>query len=168
MENTILNIAGLVVERVGVVFMISAFVLAFTIFNFKNLRKCYFDIRNKKLFFMLNFLSNIIFACVNFVVLIFAKNEVYTWLFSITKGLKFLDIDVIYSILLFHFVQLICIIVSPIGMGWIFDKNDEPDAFGSTYSKDVILPPTVISPLSRLSLLRFNPSPLTSKIPFDV
>lgn len=122
---TILNIAGLVVQRTGVVLMISAFALAFTIFNFKNLRKCYFDIRNKKLFFMLNFLSNIIFACVNFAVLIFAKNEVYTWLFSITKGLKFLDVDVIYSILLFHFVQLICIIVSPIGMGWIFDKNDE-------------------------------------------
>lgn len=124
---TILNVAGLVVKRSSVVFMISAFVMVFTIFNFTNLRKCYFDICNKKLFFILNFLSHAIFAGVNFAVLVFAKNEVYTWLFSITKGLKFLDVDVIYSVLLFHFIQLICIIVSTIGMGWIFDEDDEDD-----------------------------------------
>ena len=75
----------------------------------------------------MNFLSHAIFAGVNFAVLVFAKNEVYTWLFSITKGLKFLGVDVIYSVLLFHFIQLICIIVSTIGMGWIFDEDDEDD-----------------------------------------
>lgn len=124
---TILNITALVVKRNSVVFMIMAFVVVFTIFNFTNLKKCYFDIRNKKLFFMLNFLSHAIFAAVNFAVLLFAKKEVYTWLFAITKGLKFLDVNLIYSVLLFHFIQLICIIVSPIGMGWIFDENDNDE-----------------------------------------
>ncbi len=121
---TILNITALVVKRNSVVFMIMAFVAVFTFFNFTNLRKCYFDLRNKKLFYTLNFLSQAIFTGVNFVFLVFEKNEIYTWLFAITKGLKFLGVDVIYSVLLFHFIQLMCIIVSPIGMGWIFDKND--------------------------------------------
>ncbi len=124
---TILNVTGLMVKRNIVVFMILAFEVAFTILNFKNLRKCYFDIRNKKLFFMLNFLSHAIFAGVNFIFLLFAKNEVYTWLFSITKGLKYIDVELIYSVLLFHFIQLICIIVSTIGMEWIFDENDEDE-----------------------------------------
>ena len=122
---TFLNISGLVIKRNSVVLMISAFVIVFTVFNFINLRNCYFDLRNKKLFFILNFLSNVIFAGVNFAVLVFAKNEVYTWLFSITKGLKFLGVDVIYSVILFHFIQLLCIIVSTIGMEWIFDESDE-------------------------------------------
>lgn len=121
---TIFNITGLVVKRNNVFFMILAFVLVFTIFNFKNLRNCYFDLRNKKLFFVLNFLSHAIFAGVNFAVLVFAKNEVYTWLFSITKVLKFRGMDVIYSVLIFHSIQLMCIIASTIGMEWIFNEND--------------------------------------------
>ena len=123
---TILNITGLVVKRHNVVFMISVFVVAFSIFNFTNLRKCYFDLRNKKLFFVLNLLSQAIFTAVNFTVLVIAESEVYTWLFSITKGLKFLNVDLIYSVLIFHFIQLICIIVSPIGMEWIFFVRNEP------------------------------------------
>lgn len=122
---TFLNISGLVVKRNSVVLMISAFVIVFTVFNFINLRNCYFDMCDKKLFFILNFLSHAIFAGVNFAFLAFAKNEVYTWLFSITKGLKFLDVDVVYSVIIFHFIQLMCIIVSTIGMEWIFDENDE-------------------------------------------
>ena len=121
---TILNMTGLVVKRSNVVFMIAAFVVIYTIFNFTNLRKCYFDLCNKKRFYLLNFLSHAIFACINFAVLMSSENAVYTWLFSITKGLKFLDIDIIYSVLLFHFIQLICIVVSPIGMGWVFYRDD--------------------------------------------
>lgn len=124
---TILNIKGLVLKRNSVVLMISALVIAFSIFNFTNLRKCYFDIRNKKLFFMLNFLSHAIFAGINFLVLMFANGVVYTWLFSITKGLKFLNVNLIYSVLLFHLLQLICIVAAPIGMGWIFIENDEAE-----------------------------------------
>jgi hypothetical protein len=74
---------------------------------------------------MLNFLSHTIFAGINFLVLMFANNVVYTWLFSITKGLKFLNVDLIYSVLLFHFIQLLCIVVAPIGMGWIFIEKEE-------------------------------------------
>ena len=124
---TILNIMELVVKRSSVVFMILAFAAAFTILNFTNLRKCYFDLRNKKLFFVLNFLSHFIFAAINFAVLVLANKEVYTWLFSITKGLKLLDVELIYSVLIFHFVQLICIVASTIGMKWIFDENDEDE-----------------------------------------
>ena len=125
MVITFLNISGLVVRRNSVVLMISAFVIVFTVFNFINLRKCYFDMCDKKLFFILNFLSHAIFAGINFAFLAFAKNEIYAWLFSITKGLKFLDVGIIYSVLLFHFIQLICIVASTIGMEWIFYEKDE-------------------------------------------
>lgn len=124
---TFLNITGRVVNRISIFLMISVFVLVFTINNFRNLRECYCDIRDKKSFFILNFLSHAIFAGINFVVLFFANSEVYTWLFSITKGLRFLYVDVIYSVLLFHFIQLLCIIVSTIGMEWVFDENDEDE-----------------------------------------
>lgn len=120
---TFLNISGLVIKRNSVIFMLLVFMTIFTIFNFRNLRKCYFDMRNKKLFYKLNFLSNAIFAGINFAFLVFAKNEVYAWLFSITKVLRFLDMNVVYSVLLFHFIQLICIFASTIGMGWIFNEK---------------------------------------------
>ena len=124
---TILNVTGMVAKRTNIFLMISAFVMVFTFFNFRNLRNCYCDMRNKKLFFILNFLSNAIFAAVNFAVLMLANSEVYTWLFSITKGLRFIYVDIIYSVLIFHFIQLLCIVVSTIGMGWVFDVNDEED-----------------------------------------
>lgn len=124
---TFLNITGRVVDRVNIFLMISAFVMVFTIYNFRNLRNCYCDMRDKKLFFILNFLSYAIYAGINLAVLVFTKSEVYTWLFSITKGLRFLYVDVIYSVLVFHFIQLLCIFVSTIGMEWVFDEIDEDE-----------------------------------------
>lgn len=122
---TFFNMSGLVVKRYRVVAMILAFVALFTFFNFRNLRKCYFDLCDKKLFFGLNFLSHAIFAAVNGALFVFASDEVYTWLFSITKCLAFAKVDIIYSILIFHVIELICIITAPIGMGWIFIHENE-------------------------------------------
>ena len=105
--------------------MILVFVVFFTIYNFRNLRRCYFDIRNKKLFFALNFLSHGIFATINLVFFALASNEVYAWLFSITKALTFIDISIIYSIMFFHFIGLFCIVASTIGMQSIFDEMEK-------------------------------------------
>ena len=124
---TLFNVSGVVYKRYNVIIMILAFVLIFTIYNFIKLRRCYFDMRNKKLFYMLNFISHGIFAAVNIILFAFVPNKVYAWFFAITKALTFLNIDTIYSILFFHFVGLLCIVASPIGMKWIFDKGDEED-----------------------------------------
>ena len=124
---TLLNITGIVAKRTSLLVMISVFVLVFTVLNLRNLRNCYYDICNKKLFFILNFSAYAIFAAINFAVLAFAKSEVYAWVFSITKGLRFLYVDIIYSVLLFHFIQLMCIIGATIGMEWIFDEKEEDE-----------------------------------------
>ena len=121
---TMLNVSGMVVKRINVVIMILVCMSIFTIYNFFNLRKCYFDLCNKKLYFTLNFLSYAIFAMVNMLFYVFAPNEAYTWLFSITKALTFVGINTIYSVLLFHFVELICIFASMIGMEWIFYEEE--------------------------------------------
>ena len=122
---TLLNMSALVVKRYHVVVMILAFVALFAFFNFRNLRKCYFDLRDRKLFFGLNFLSHAIFAAVNVTFFVFASDEIYTWLFAITKCLAFAKVNIIYSILFFHIIGLICIITAPIGMGWIFIQENE-------------------------------------------
>lgn len=124
---TLLNMSGLVVRRYHVVVMILAFVALFTFFNFRNLRKCYFDLCDKKLFYGLNFLSHAIFAVVNIATFVFASDEVYTWLFSITKCLAFAKVNILYSILFFHVMELICIVTAPIGMGWIFRVEDNEE-----------------------------------------
>lgn len=124
---TLFNISGLVVKRDSVIVMIAACTAIFAICNVRNLRRCYFDMRNKKLFYGLNFLSHIIFAAVNFAMFEFTSNETYAWFFSITKSLTFFNIDTIYSILFFHFIGLLCIVISPIGMKWIFIKEDDED-----------------------------------------
>lgn len=122
---TLINMSGLVIKRYHVVIMILAFVALFTFFNFRNLRKCYFDLHDKKLFFGLNFLSHAIFAIVNAAMFVFASDEVYTWLFAITKCLAFAKVNIVYSILIFHVIEIICIITAPIGMGWIFIQENE-------------------------------------------
>ena len=121
---TLLNASGLVLKRVNVVIMVSVCVCIFTVYNFFNLRNCYHDLCNKKLYYELNLLSYAIFAVANMLLYAFASNEVYTWLFSITKALTFIDINTIYSILCFHFIELICIFASTIGMEWIFYERE--------------------------------------------
>ena len=123
----ILNVSELVLKRNHIFIMIMFFAAVFTFINFTNLRNCYFDLRNKKLFYTLNFLSQAIFLGINLFFLIFEKNKIYTWLFAVTKALKFIDINIVYSVLIFHLIQMVCIVVSPIGMGWIFEEIAEDE-----------------------------------------
>ena len=122
---TFLNVSEIIVKRYGVVIMIAAFVMVFTVYNYKNLRKCYVDVRNEKLYYCLNFLSHIIFAAGNILIFFLASNEIYTWIFSITKVIAFLGTKTITSILIFHLIGLISIVIAPIGMEWVFEERGE-------------------------------------------
>ena len=124
---TFLNVSEIIVKRFNVVILITAFVAIFTVYNFNNLRKCYVDIRNKKLYYCLNFLSLVIFAAGNILVFLLASNEIYTWMFSITKGITFIGAKTITSILMFHIIGFVCIVTAPIGMGWLFEGRVERD-----------------------------------------
>ena len=122
---TTLNVSEIIVKRYAVVIMITAFVVIFTVYNFRNLRKCYIDMRNEKLYYCLNFLSHVIFATGNILVFLLASNEFYTWVFSITKGIAFLGAKTIISILLFHFIGLASVVIAPIGMEWVFEIREK-------------------------------------------
>lgn len=120
---TLLNITGILVKRSQVVIVMLVCIGVFTYYNFSNLRQCYFDLRNKRIYFVFNLLAHAIFAAVNMLLYAFAPSEAYAWLFSVTKVLIFIDIDPIYSVLAFHLIEIICIFAATIGMNWIFKKK---------------------------------------------
>ena len=43
------------------------------------------------------------------------------------KGLRIIGIDTIYSLLIFHCVQLLCIPASTIGLGWMLAAREEEE-----------------------------------------
>ena len=120
----ILNVAGIIVQRYHLVLAILICVILFTGFNVSNLRKCFCDMHHRKLYYLLNLLSHIIFALINVFCYMIMSDKVYAWTFSITKLITYLDVDTWYSILIFHAIGLITVFAATIGMNWIFMQND--------------------------------------------
>ncbi len=128
---TVLNIEKILSLRgaltFGAVFGIALFLVA----NVKMQRDCYFDLRDKKLYYFTNISAYIAFALFGFAVYFIGGGTIYTWLFSVTKFAKFFSrgISVPVSAAMFHCIGLAAVLVSPLGMdktfaedGWVADE----------------------------------------------
>lgn len=93
------------------------------------LRQCFFDLSNKYDYYLFNYAAYAIFMVFNIVLFFFGGSFIFTWLFGITKFLRFINhgIDTFFGILVFHLVMLIAITLAPIGMGWVFLLRKDTD-----------------------------------------
>ena len=102
--------------------------VVFIICNVLMLRRCFFEIKNRKIYYIFNYSAYAIFILLTvvafFVSKFVLKTEVpYAWMFSVLKLAKFLGLtsSTLVATAMMHFVMLIVIALAPIGMGWVLE-----------------------------------------------
>ena len=93
------------------------------------LRRCYFDLRNKQVYYISNFIAYALFGLCTVIVYLCCSSAVYGWTFAITKFLRYtnLNISTVISTAIFHFFGGLMVLLSPVGMGWIFMLEDDDE-----------------------------------------
>ncbi len=125
---TILYLIGVLGTRAGVCLALIAGTVVFFFLNVKMLRYYFYDLKkNTRLYYILNITAYLIFAFISFIIYVLGPSELYTWLFAITKLIKFTANGVAthYSALFFHSIGLALIFLIPLGNRWahIDDSN---------------------------------------------
>ena len=94
--------------------------LAFLVINIGMFRNCYLDMEGDKTYYLSNYLAYFIFMLAGFLTYEIS-NEAYTWLFAITKFVRFsyLSASKSVSAVIFHAIMLLTVLTSPIGLGWV-------------------------------------------------
>ena len=124
---TILNLGKVLAGQNSLLFGMFVGIAVFITVNFRMLRHCYFDLKNNFLYYTTNIAAYLLFALLSAFVYLVFSSEIYTWLFALTKFLKYTNIalSVPYSAAVFHLIGFLLIFLAPIGMGWIFLYDDE-------------------------------------------
>ena len=124
----VLNIAGFFATRTSVFVLALLGAVCWFSLNVCMLRRCYFELRNEKDYYISNFIAYAIFGICTVIVYLCFKSSVYGWFFAITKLFKYTNfgITTAQSTALFHLLGGIMVWMSPIGMKWIF-KNEEDE-----------------------------------------
>ena len=121
-----LNKGKVLADRNMLFLGILAGIAVFVTVNFKMLRHCYFDLRNVFLYYTANIAAYFLYALLSAFVYLFFSSEIYAWFFAVTKFLKYtnLALSVPYSAAIFHLIGFLIIFLAPIGMGWIFEEEE--------------------------------------------
>lgn len=123
---TVLNTEEILDGNIRFLPIVYIFAALFMIVNFIMMRNCYCDLRDNRLFWILNFSAYLIFLILSFSVFL-CSSKTYTWLFAITKFLRYTDtnITVVQSAAVFHLVGIAAVFLAPIGLGWVLECDDE-------------------------------------------
>lgn len=124
---TTLNVAKLLTTQIELFIALFLGVCTFVLINIFQMRHCYFDLKNKTQYYSSNFTAYTIFIILQIIVYICSDVYMFTWLFAITKCAKYLfwGLPVIVAVMIFHLIGISTILVSPIGMDWVFFLEDE-------------------------------------------
>lgn len=97
--------------------------------NVHMLRNCYFDLHDKKEYFIANFIAYALFGICTVLVYVCFSGAVYSWIFAIAKFLKYtqLDFTTVQSTAFFHLLGGLMICLAPIGMNWIFEPDEDEE-----------------------------------------
>lgn len=123
---TLLNLGEFLTGQNSLFFGMLIGITVFVTVNFRMLRCCYFDLRNNFLYYTTNIAAYLLFALLSAFVYLLFPSEIYTWLFAVTKFLKYTNtpLAVPYSAAVFHLIGFSVIFLAPIGMRWIFVYDD--------------------------------------------
>lgn len=121
---TFLNMAGVLATERSLRISLIIGVVVFMVLNTMMLKLCYFAMRNNLNYFAVNTFVYLLFTALSLAIHFLCSNNCYTWLFAITKFVKYSNFhfDTIQSALIFHSIGLLTIILSPIGMSWVFKE----------------------------------------------
>lgn len=99
----------------------------FIVINIWMMRGCYYELKDTKVYFIVNYSAYIVFGLITILVYNLFSTEVYTWFFAITKFARYtnLYLPTVYSAAVFHTVIGIAIFLAPIGMSWVHISVEE-------------------------------------------
>ena len=105
--------------------------------NIWMMRGCYYELRDTKVYFIVNYSAYIVFGLITILAYKLFTAELYTWFFAITKFARYtnLYLNTVYSAMVFHVVMVITIFLAPIGMSWVHIRAEEK------YVEEGMLPP---------------------------
>ena len=91
------------------------------------LRRCYAFLVNKKCYYIVNCVAYAVFVIINAGAYFLLPTDGYTWIFVVTKFLRYsnLGVSTPVGIALFHTVIVVSVFIAPIGMGWIKRRDTE-------------------------------------------
>lgn len=105
--------------------------IAYIIWNFISLRRCYIVLCNDRKYYLSNLVATLVFVGTSIVAFIILPRKLYSWIFLITGLGSFLNVKVpaAIAIFLFHTIVFISIFLAPVGFGWIKEKELEKEEF---------------------------------------
>lgn len=123
----VLNITGVFTTRAAVFTLALVGAVLWIALNVFMLRHCYFDLRDRKTYYIANFAAYAIFGLCTVIVYLCFSSSVYGWIFAITKFLRYtkLGVSTVLSTAVFHLLGGLMILLAPIGMKWIFTLEDD-------------------------------------------
>jgi len=95
--------------------------VTYIIIQFVFSRHCFAAIGSCIPFYIFSGISYFAFSVISVLVYRFGDKYIFTWLFSITKTFHFAyhKIENLYSLVIFHVIIGLVILLSPLGMGWM-------------------------------------------------
>ena len=103
--------------------------IAFIVWNFRTLRRCYKAFAGEIIYYHGNICAYGIFAILNLLAYFILPTDGYTWIFVITRFLRYSSIGITSQtgIMLFNLLLFASIFFAPIGLGWIkmVEKENE-------------------------------------------
>lgn len=123
----VLNIMGLFTTRISVFILVLLGAILWFSLNVHMLRRCFFDLCDRKAYYISNFIAYAIFGICTVIVYLCFQSAVYGWIFAITKLFKYtkFSITTAQSAAIFHLFGGLMILLSPIGMKWIFTLGED-------------------------------------------
>ena len=128
----ILCITGIFPDGSGILLGgMSAGVVLYIFFNVKMMRRVFFLVRKRRLYYVINFGAYFVFGLINLCVYKLCSNYVFAWLFAITKFLRYtnLSLSIPSAVTVFHFIMTLAALCAPVGMEWMYEM-DERNAVG--------------------------------------
>ncbi len=99
----------------------------FLFINVRMLRNCYFDLEGKSGYYLSNAIAYLLFALLSIFLYFFTTDEIYTWLFALTKFIRYTNFQVstFISVCTFHIIGIFLIFIAPLGMAEIINEKLE-------------------------------------------
>lgn len=115
---TVFSMAGVLSSRNLVLHSTVLCVILYVLVNIKRLRRCFYELENPPAYFFSNLVAYVTFAVINVTAYLLCSNEVFTWLFAVTKFARYAHVgfSTVTSIEAFHIIMVIAIIFAPAGI----------------------------------------------------
>lgn len=125
----LLNFSGIAESGKMLAVCLSLGAVAFLLMNLHQLKQCFFDLRDKKLYYYANLGAYALFVIVSLLLYGLGGNTVYAWCFAITKFLRYMPLGIsnLVSAMVFHLLLLGVVLAAPLGMDWIFVNEEEEE-----------------------------------------